>query len=52
MPKVEPVDKLIDPQRCMGDWYVQIAVPTPFDRGARNGLEQYSWNAKKSQVNI
>ena len=32
--------------------YVQVAVPTPLDRGASNGLEQYVWNEEKQQVEV
>ena len=32
--------------------YVQVAIPTPFDRTAHNGLEQYVWNTKKNRVDV
>jgi hypothetical protein len=40
MAKVLESSKTIDPLRCMGNWYVQVAVPTPFDKTAHNGLEE------------
>ena len=40
MAKVLESSKTIDPLRCMGKWYVQVAVPTPFDKTAHNGLEE------------
>ena len=50
MVKVQPLDVQIDPKKCMGDWYVQVASPTPLDKNQRNGLEQYTWDEKKQQV--
>jgi hypothetical protein len=41
MPSVQPLARKIDPVQCMGDWYVQVAIPTPFDTNAYNGIEQY-----------
>ena len=32
--------------------YVQVAIPTPFDKTAHNGLEQYVWNTKKNRVDV
>eukprot|EP01079_Euglenida_sp_SAG-EU17-18_P005445 gene5445-5448_t len=26
-PKVSPLNITVDPQRCMGDWYVQSFIP-------------------------
>jgi apolipoprotein D and lipocalin family protein len=49
---IAPLAKRIDPLKCMGDWYVQVAIPTPFDRGAHNGLEQYTWNEQKQRVKV
>ena len=36
----------------MGDWYVQVAVPTAFDQSAHNGLEQYTWDEKRKRVKV
>jgi len=52
MASVSPMGRKIDPLRCMGNWYVQVAIPTPFDRGAHNGLEQYEWDEKKQRVSV
>ena len=32
--------------------YVQVAIPTPFDKTAHNGLEEYTWNEKKQRVDV
>lgn len=32
----------VDLDRFMGDWYVIATIPTPFERGAYNALEQYA----------
>ena len=52
MSKVAPLDRKIDPMKLMGNWYVQLAIPTPFDRTAHNGLEQYSWDDAKKRVSV
>ena len=52
MVRVRPLDVQIDPMRCMGDWYVQVAIPTPFDKTACNGLEQYVFDEAKQQVGV
>ena len=52
MPPVRPLASRIEPLKCMGSWYVQVAWPTPFDRDATNGLEQYTWNEEKEQVAV
>ena len=31
---------------------MQVAIPTPFDKTAHNGLEQYVWNEKKNRVDV
>lgn len=32
--------------------YVQVAVPTPFDTTAHNGLEQYTWDEEKQRIKV
>lgn len=32
--------------------YVQVAVPTPFDSTAHNGLEQYTWDDDKKRIKV
>mmetsp|Transcript_3037 Transcript_3037/g.7559 ORF Transcript_3037/g.7559 Transcript_3037/m.7559 type:complete len:164 (+) Transcript_3037:26-517(+) len=49
---VTPLDRLIDPLRCMGKWYVQAAIPTPFDRHAHNGVEEYTWDPASERVAV
>ena len=49
---IAPLDRRIDPIALMGDWYVQIAWPTPFDRRASNGLEQYWWSEERQRVAV
>ena len=50
MPVVKALERKIDPVQCMGDWYVQVAIPTPFDRNAYNGIEQYEVFHFKSRM--
>ena len=34
----------IEVARFMGRWFVVAQIPTPFDRGAKNSVEDYAWN--------
>jgi apolipoprotein D and lipocalin family protein len=40
----QPTVSEVDLERFMGDWYVIATIPTPFERGAYNALEQYAMN--------
>ena len=49
---IAPLDSKIDALKCMGDWHVQVAIPTPFDKQAHNGLEHYEWDEKAKRVRV
>lgn len=36
----------------MGKWFVIACKPTPFEIGAHNAIENYTWNEKKKRVDI
>ncbi len=38
--------QFVDLERFMGDWYVIANIPTMFEKGAVNAVENYSWNEK------
>jgi apolipoprotein D and lipocalin family protein len=45
----EPFQKVVDKmdlQKFLGSWYVVGVLPTPFEKGAANGIETYSLDAK------
>lgn len=42
----------IDPMKCMGNWYVQVSIPTPFDRNAHNSCENYVWDERNQRVRV
>jgi apolipoprotein D and lipocalin family protein len=42
----------IDIQRFMGRWYVLASMPTSFEIGASNCIENYSWNEGRKAVDI
>jgi len=42
----------IDIPSFMGRWYVVAQIPTPFDRGARNSTEDYSWDDKAKRIDV
>lgn len=47
--------KLVDHvelDRFMGDWYVIANIPTPFEKGAVNAIENYTWNPEKEIVEV
>ena len=36
-----PVERSVDLERFMGDWYVIASIPTSMERGAHNAVESY-----------
>jgi len=44
--------KPIEISRFMGKWYVVAAIPTMFDRGVVNEVEEYSWNEAKQRIEV
>jgi apolipoprotein D and lipocalin family protein len=45
----QPFQKVVDKmdlQKFLGSWYVVGALPTPFEKGAANGIETYSLDEK------
>lgn len=42
----------IDMERIMVPWYVIGVLPTPFEKGAHNAVEKYTWNAAKKRVDV
>ncbi len=42
----------VDLERFMGDWYVIANIPTPFEKGAVNAIENYKWNTEKEIVEV
>jgi len=36
----------VDLEKFMGDWYVIASIPTMFEKGAVNAVENYTWNEK------
>lgn len=42
----------VDLEKFMGDWYVIANIPTPFEKGAVNAIENYKWNEEKQIVEV
>ena len=40
----------IDLERFMGRWYVLANIPTIFDRGTINNMEDYAWDAERQTI--
>lgn len=39
-------------RQVMGTWYVIGVLPTPFEKGAHNAVEKYTWNEAKNRVDV
>ncbi len=50
--RTQIVDRPVEIERFMGDWFVIASIPTPFETGVYNGLERYKWNAKDQRIEI
>lgn len=42
----------VDIPKFMGDWYVIACIPTPFEGGVHNALENYVWNSEENRVDV
>ena len=52
-PALQAMKRKIDPDKLMGNWYVQGVIPTPFETDASNCLENYSWtNKEKKELKV
>ncbi len=51
-PPLTAMERKIDLDRFMGDWYVIANIPTVFEKGAHNAIEIYTWNAKEERIDI
>jgi len=49
-----PLKAELDPLECMGTWYVQRQIPAVgfLEAGARNGVEQYTWDAAAQRFSV
>ena len=54
MVKVEPLNRQIDPLKCMGDWYVQRGIPAAnfLEKNAHNAKENYAYDEKTQTVAV
>lgn len=52
--KFPPLKKVdyVDIPRFMGKWYVIANIPTVVEKGARNSIEEYSWNEKEDRIDV
>jgi len=50
--KLQPLDRVIEIPRFMGQWYVISHVPTFIDRNTVNGIENYTWDEEKQLINV
>jgi lipocalin len=40
---LKAMDQKLDMEGMMGKWYVISCIPTVFEKGAHNAVENYSW---------
>jgi len=53
--RVEPLKALerqLETKRFMGKWYVAANIPTPFDAGTVNNVEDYSFDEKTGVIQV
>lgn len=50
--KLQALDRPIDVQQFMGQWYVVAHVPTFIDKNTSNGVENYTWDADANRINV
>jgi len=50
--KLGPLDRAIEIPRFMGQWYVISHVPTFIDKNTVNGIERYTWDEGKQEINV
>merc|ERR1712032_1180463 len=46
------MERPIEITRFMGRWFVLLNIPTRFDRGTVDNIEDYSYDAQKGRVNV
>ena len=51
---LQPADCTVNPQRCMGKWYVQRAIPAVnvLEKNAHNGVEFYEWDSENEFIDV
>lgn len=50
--RLQPLSDPIDLQAFMGRWYVAASIPTWFEQGATNCVEDYIWNEEEQFVQV
>ena len=48
------LEKKVDPRSCMGTWFVQQQIPALalLEDGARNGVEEYTWDEENGHFSV
>jgi apolipoprotein D and lipocalin family protein len=53
LPSLQATTKAIDNAKVMGKWYVISCIPTVFEKGAHNAVENYEWkNEAKQELKV
>jgi len=42
----------VEVSKFMGRWFVIAQIPTPFDRGASDSIEDYTWNEAEQRIEV
>ncbi len=50
IPKLQPMQTLVDTQRYMGSWFVVACIPTSFEVDVVNSKENYEWKGDHIDV--
>jgi hypothetical protein len=49
---IEPIKVKVDVRKFMGRWYVLGSIPTPFENGVTDSIENYEWDEKRNLISI
>lgn len=49
---LKPLQRSVSTTRFMGKWHVLAVIPTPFEVGASNGIETYTYDETKGVIDV
>ena len=49
---LKPAATPVSTQAFMGQWHVLAVIPTPFEIGASNGVENYTYDERRGEINV
>jgi lipocalin len=52
LPPLVGMNTPINVEKFMGRWYVHAHIPSMFDKGTVNNIEEYSWDQEKQKIGV